>query len=354
MKGRGALVVVALAAVVVLLLVAIGGPGERTNRPFDPSSAGPRGARAVVVLLEELGAGVDITGGDLDDEVDTALVLQDRLDREATDEVEDWVEDGGILVVADQGSSLFRGGGEGGCPVALDGVAVLDPGPGGRELDRGADCFGRTVTSSAVGLGTVVSVGERQIFTNALLGDADNAVLAAALLAPTGTERVAFVAGSAGSGEQTLPDLIGPRVAQGIGQLAIAFALYALWRARRLGRAVVESQPVSIAGSELVAAVGRLQEGRQRPDEVVDTVRSDLLRALERRLGVPAGGDVARIAEAVAAQCDMAPEHVLGALERRAVVTDDDLLAVLADLDRIRAAVLAPISSTSPAPPGGT
>jgi hypothetical protein len=351
MKGRGAVVVVALAAVVVLLLVAIGGGDERTNRPFDPTSSGPAGARALVLVLEELGADVEITGGGLDDDVDTALVLQDRLDEDATDEVEDWVEDGGVLVVGDQGSSLFRGGSEGPCPAALDSVGVLDLGPGSGTVERGDACFERVVQRGDAGLGTVVSIRDRQLLTNQLLGEADNAVLAAALLAPTGRERVAFVVGSAGSGDQALGDLLGPRVAQAIAQLAVAALLYALWRARRLGRAVVEPQPVAIAGSELVAAVGRLQEGRRRPDEVADAVRSDVRRAIERRLGIAAGGDVAPVAEAVAARCGMTPEQVLGALERRVVTTDDDLLAVLADLDRIRAGVLAPLASKQP---GGT
>jgi hypothetical protein len=337
--------------VVVLLLVAIGGPDERTNRPFDPTSTGPLGSRAVVVLLEELGADVDVTGGGLDDDIDTALLLDDRLDDDATDEVEDWVDDGGVLVVADQSSSLFRRGSEAPCPAALDGVEVLELGPGSGAVDHGADCFGRTVQIDDVGLGSVVSVRDRQIFTNELLDEADDAVLAAALLAPSGDERVAFVVGSAGTGEQALGDLLGRRAAQAIAQLAVAFLLYALWRGRRLGRAVVEPQPVAIAGSELVAAVGRLQEGRRRPDEVADTVRSEVLRAIERRLGIAAGGDVAPIADAVAAQCGMAPEQVLGALERRAVLDDEDLLAVLADLDRIRAGVLAPLASKQP---GGT
>jgi hypothetical protein len=100
-----------------------------------------------------------------------------------------------------------------------------------------------------------------------------------------------------------------------------------------------------------VAAVGRLQAGRRRPDEVADTVRTEVRRAIERRLGIAAGGDVTSIAEAVAARCGMTPDQVLGALERRAVTTDDELLAVLADLDRIRAGVLAPLATEQP---GGT
>lgn len=345
---RSALPWLGLAVVVVLLLVLIGAPDEQTNRPLDPTSAGPRGAKAVVVLLEELGASVARTGDPLGADADTAVLLQDRLDDDGEEALEDWVRDGGVLVVADPSADLFASGSEEPCPGALDGVDTIGVGlDGSARVDRGASCFERIVTAESVGDGTVVSIDRPELFTNQLLDEADNAVLVAALLAPTGGEQVAFVVGSAGGGDESLGDLLGPRAAQAIAQLGVAFVVYALWRARRLGRAVVEPQPVVIAGSELVAAVGRLQEGRRRPGEVADVVRADLLRELERRLGVPAGGPLEPVAEAVAGRSDLAPDRILGALRDQPVTTDDDLLAVLADLDRIRTAVLAvPVGGT--------
>jgi hypothetical protein len=225
----------------------------------------------------------------------------------------------------------------------VEGVGQLSVGSGpANQLAQGERCFDGFVSARDLEQGTIVSLGGPVLFVNSLLGEDDNAVLAAALLAPTGAEDVAFVSGSIGTGERSLPDLLGPRAAQANAQLGVAFLLYALWRARRLGRAVVEPQPVTIAGSELVAAVGRVLGARKRPDEVAATVRADLLRALERRLGVRSGGSPHVVAEAVASRTGMDPRRVADAIADRPVHDEPTLLAVLDDLDRIRAAVLAP------------
>ena len=68
-----------------------------------------------------------------------------------------------------------------------------------------------------------------------------------------------------GGGERTLVDLVSAGVTRALAQLALAFAVYALWRARRLGRPVAEPQPVAVAGSELVAAVGNLLDRTRSP-----------------------------------------------------------------------------------------
>ena len=52
--------------------------------------------------------------------------------------------------------------------------------------------------------------------------------------------------------------------------------VFALWRARRLGRPVAEVQPVEIAGSELVVAVGNLLQKSGRPETAAERLRSDL------------------------------------------------------------------------------
>jgi hypothetical protein len=355
-KGRAVLPWVALAVVLLGVAVLVGAPTGRSDRPFDPRANGPRGAKAVVLLLRELGADVAVERGVPDDESTTALLLRDRFDEDddaaALDDLRDWVADGGVLVVADRFSPLFEPGGVDveaqGCPVALDAVEAIGPLPGVDVQQRGGACFDGSVAATTVGAGTVVSVDDADLFTNRHLGDHDNAVLAAALLAPTGTERVAFVQGPAGSGETALFDLLGSRVAQALGQLAIAFGIFVLWRGRRLGRPVAEPQPVAVAGSELVTAVGRMIGARKQPTEAAARVRADVRRALEQRLGLPADAPVERLAEAVAGRTDLDAVAVAGALAHRPITTDADLVVVLADLDRIRDRTLGPAT-----PPGG-
>jgi hypothetical protein len=90
--------------VLLVILVVAGRPQPGT--PLDPRSTRPDGTRALVLLLETYGR-VDITdrvpGPQPNQRV---LVLDDRLrDRQRT-ELLDWVEAGGVLVVADPDSSL--------------------------------------------------------------------------------------------------------------------------------------------------------------------------------------------------------------------------------------------------------
>ena len=83
----------------------------------------------------------------------------------------------------------------------------------------------------------------------------------------------------------TLVDLVPTDVRQAIIQLVVAFVLLVLWAGRRLGRPVLEPQPVAVEGAELVAAVGRLLDGRRRPDEAAAAVRAATRRTLESAPG---------------------------------------------------------------------
>ena len=189
-----------------------------------------------------------------------------------------WVEAGGTLVVTDVSSPLS--------PVATRSVAVafLDPqltrdcavpalrqvlrvdAPDAilQEVPEGATgCFRlgeeeAWLVVAPIGEGTIVSIGGAGFLVNRALDDADNGLLAVTLLAPTRSERVVVLRPPApGEGETGLLDLVDRRVKLAVLQLVVAFLVLVLWRSRRLGRPVLEPQPVPLAGSELVVAVGR-------------------------------------------------------------------------------------------------
>jgi hypothetical protein len=340
----------------VLVLVALVAGAPSSSRPLDPASTQPDGTRALVLLLEALGADVDVVRGPVPDDATAALVLQDRLNDEDKAAVRRWVEAGGVLVVSDPTTEGFDGE-RGRCDPALGSVGSIRT-SGGQSVARGDACFEGAVGVEDHGAGSVVRLDDFQVgfvlngrelepsvttslFMNSLLAEDDNAVLAATLLAPGPGARVAILGGSVGGrGQDTLLDIVRPSFKQAGVQLLVVGLVFVLWRGRRLGRPVTEPQPVLVAGSELVAAMGRLLDARRRPDEAAAALRADLRRLLELRLGVAPGAPASAVADAVALATGLDATTVAAALETTAVATDADLVAVTAQLDRIRSLVL--------------
>jgi hypothetical protein len=131
--------------------------------------------------------------------------------------------------------------------------------------------------------------------------------------------------------DTTLLDLVPVNIERALLQLGVAFVLYALWRARRLGRPVVEGQPVEVAGSELVAAVGGLLERRSAAERSAAVLRADLRRDLGVRFGIPPEAPPDLAARIVADRTGTDPDRLLAALVG-APATDDAELTELARL----------------------
>lgn len=74
--------------------------------PYSPSSTAPNGAKALALLLGQLGVDVNTTGVLPAPGKGIALVLYDQLNDAARAEVTGWVQHGGTLVVADASSPL--------------------------------------------------------------------------------------------------------------------------------------------------------------------------------------------------------------------------------------------------------
>lgn len=334
---------------VALLGVALLRGSPNDGPPLDPRSDGPLGTSALVSLLDRLGAEVDLSAGLPEPGDDVALLLADRLDEDQAAEVRAWVRRGGTLVVTDPASAFAPAEVLPGNPLdtgtldrgictisALEGVEVVDGGAASRFATTTADasCVGSRafafVVATSEGDGEIVAIGGAAFVTNDQLAQDDNAVLAAALLAPRAGADVRIVDAPlpAGGGDKTLSDLVSDGVRRAGLQLGIAFALYALWRAVRLGRPAQEPQAVEIAGSELVGATGRLLERGRAPAASAEVLRERLRRALRARLGVPSDVPTAALVQVVAERTGLDPADVHTAIGDHAVTTDDELVAV--------------------------
>jgi hypothetical protein len=351
--------------VVVAGLLAVGlaaGTPPDEGPPLDPSSTGPTGTKALVDTLRLLGAEVSVQSEPPGPSTTTALLLVDRLDDATRGEVAAWVEGGGTLVVTDVSSRLSPV-----VPVRDAELAFLDPelrrdcdepalrqvqrvdAPGAilQQVPEGATgCFRRGEDEAwlvvvPVGQGTVVAIGGASFLVNSALDEADNGVLALALLAPGRSERVVVLRPpAAGEGDKGLLDLVDRRVELAFLQLAVAFGVLVVWRSRRLGRPVLEPQPVPLAGSELVVAVGELLQRAKGRDQAASVLRADLHRWLTERLGLPPTTPAQVVAEAVAARSlGVGADEVLGVLAGAPPANEDGLVALAHSVESIRARV---------------
>jgi hypothetical protein len=350
---------VALAAL-GLVAVLVAGSGGPNRPPLDPDSTAGDGTKALVDTLRELGAEVDV-GEAISGRAATALLLIDELDEDRRERLVAWVRSGGTLVVADPVSPLTPevlgpstlGGFGWSIPRACDlpalrGVERVSALSGAvYETPPGAvGCFprngGHWLVVERRGAGAVVALGGRDPLLNGLLRRDDNAALAVALLAPRGGSRVVVLRPpQPGAGEATLGALIPARVKFALAQLAVAFVVVVLWRARRLGRPVSEPQPVVVPGSELVVAVGNLLQQTRARQRAADILRDGLGRSLAQRLGLPSTAPPEQVAAAAAARGRLPRERLVAQLTGPAPGSEAALLELARELEQTRLTVLA-------------
>jgi len=364
MKGRGRAVAAWALLAAGLLAAVVVGHQSGSGLPLDPNSPGPDGTKALVEVLRELGAQVRISAA-LPSPASagsaTALLLSDNLDDQGRARLTGWVRQGGTLVVTDPaslitqvtpvGSSVFglvdqtlerdcaepalRDVGRVSVPSGVLFAVPADTQGCFRQGDAQGDSAWMVV--QPLGAGTVVRLGGADALVNAHLGEADNGLLVASLLAPSaGTSVTVLQPPLPGGGRRGLTDLIAPRVKLALWQLVIAFAVLVLWRARRLGQPVGEPQPVRLPGSELVVAVGNLLQRARKRRQAADLLAADLRRTIGERLGVPASAPPEQLAATVAARTGMLPERVLAVITPAPPHDEAALVALGQAVDSIR------------------
>jgi hypothetical protein len=343
------LLALAVAAVAVAAVVA---PRPDTGLPLDPASTGPDGTAALSDVLTGLDRSVQVVEPDASLDAPVVLVLRDQFTEDERDRLEDHVEAGARLVLADPSSPLAPDtAGTLSLPAvlrrscdlgALDGARQVRP-SGGALLEVPDDATGCYTDGDAAWLvaqprgdGAVVTLGDAGPLTNAQLLRADHAVLAARLLTPRDADRVTVVAPvvrAAGEGDAAgLVDLIGDGVRAFGLQLLVAFLVVVAWRARRLGRPLTEPAPVRLSASDLTAAYGDLLARHDARAEALRSIRDDTRRRLARGLGLPTSAEPHAVARRVAERTGASTGQVAAVLEPPDPGTDGTLLARADDL----------------------
>jgi hypothetical protein len=303
-----------------------------------------------VLLLREGGTTVNV-GSDVPSAPGgVVLVLQDNLDDAQRARLLQWVRDGGTVVVADPdsvlaGAAAFARTAEGRlspqctfAPLADVGTIDIPGAPLYRPVNGATNCFverdaqtGRDsayLVARAEGNGTVIALSSPDALINSRLDNGDNSVLAERLLTSQGGPVTVLQPPRVGEGKKTLGDLISPRLKAAFVELLIAFIVVCLWRARRLGRPVLEPQPVELAGSELVIAVGNLLQQARRREQAAEVLRDDLRRTLAERLSLGPDAPPDVVAEVAAARTGVDRQEILDALTHGEPASDAELVVL--------------------------
>ncbi len=334
--------------------------------PFDPDSVAPTGLKGLREVLGALDVEVEVTVDPPDERGVRAFLPLDRLAGSTRERWRAWVEDGGELIVADQGSPLHGLEPVGGdqlfgqsarvpeCDVL---AAVGEVRHGSWEgfvvPDEGTGCFpvgeeGSWLVRVPLGDGTLVALGSAEPFTNGSLDAADNAVLAAALLGPVPGDRLIVIPRDAAAAAEQggLVALVHPGVWRSLALLLLAIVLAVIWRGRRDGVVVRESLPPVLPSAELVRSLaGLLQRSGDRGD-AARRLRRGTRGNVARLLGAAPDADPGWLAEEVVRRTDADPGDAEVALLDRPIDDDAALVAVAAACRRLRLAVRRPPPSS--------
>lgn len=353
-----------LLAVVVAIVVAAVLTAARPDDglPLAPTSHEPDGTAALVDVLRTLGRAPRVVRPDAIGDADVVLLLRDQLTEAQRGALRSGIRRGARLVVTDPASPL--------APEAVAATGLLDrvltrdcavpalgdsarirPGGGARyEVPDGAvGCFagdeGAWAVVTPMGGGHVVSLGGPAPLTNGQLGAEDNAVLAVQLLTPAGDDGPTIVApvlrspGEVDGGSDGLGALVPPGIRRTVLQLLLAFGVLVMWRARRLGRPLVEVAPVKLAASELTTAVGALLARNGTGAAAAQRIAGDTRRRLALRLGLSAAAAVDEVAVAIAARTGQDATAIAALLDPAPPSTDAALLDVTVALSALEQTV---------------
>ncbi|WP_216214340.1 DUF4350 domain-containing protein [Amycolatopsis aidingensis] len=220
--------------------------------------------------------------------------------------------------------------------VTLGGVSYH--GSGAAEL-----CYGEDESGPLAERERVTLLGGPAPLTNAALDEEGNAALAMRLLGQR--ERLVWYLPEPGdpalrAGEESVYDLAPPGVLFGLGQVAVAVVLLALWRARRLGPVVTEPLPVVVRGAETVEGTARLYRKAGAAGHAAQALRTAALRRLRPALGLAVDAEPQAVIAAVAGRSGRADAEVAALLYGPPPSGDAELVRLADALDTVESEVL--------------
>jgi hypothetical protein len=128
----------------------------------------------------------------------------------------------------------------------------------------------------------------------------------------------------------------------------VAFLLYALARARRMGGPVVEPLPVVVRAGETVTGRGRLYRRARAREESLVTLRSAALSRMARLLRLDPGTDRETIVATVAASSGWPPYTVRDTLFGVPPEDDDSLVIAAVQLEALSQALSEAVTTEQP------
>ncbi|HLQ80116.1 MAG TPA: DUF4350 domain-containing protein [Brachybacterium sp.] len=369
-RRRPLLIALVVVAMVAALLASVA-RGLYRDGPLEPDAPTGQGSKAVVQVLEDLGADVDVDrhtadAADALREGRTVLVTApDELGADQLTALAEAREESGarlVLVHPDfvtlsyltseiAPSGALRDGGRieagAGCEALAHRARALEL-PSADDGIRGAaslyrtgggaqSCFtaeGGALVAEQDGL-TVL--GSADLLTNDGIARADNAALALNLLSADG--ELSWYVPSAndpmGSSSQTplgyLPDWAGPLLLWLV--LVGIVALVAL--GRRFGPVVVEPLPVTVRPQELVLGRAQLLQRAGARDDAALALRAATSSRLADRLGLRHESSLDGLIATLRSHVDHSEEQLRRLLGPTPVTSDQDLVRLAHELDRL-------------------
>jgi hypothetical protein len=233
----------------------------------------------------------------------------------------------------------------------LGDVLLRSTAPGARQcypVDGHPSLVRYSTGIRTTGSRTITLLGTGTPLTNQYLARHGNAALALNLL--SGSSRIVWLvpaqplaggsaAGGPAGGPQSLFGLIPWPAYLVTIQLAIAVALAALWRMRRLGPLVAEPLPVIVRASETVEGHGRLYRSRRSRDRAGAVLQDAALERITTRLALPRNAGADAVCVAVAARTGQDADKIRATLFGPVPRDDAALVALVRDIDTLEGEV---------------